>query len=717
MASLLSLRLTILFQHSHSPCSNNKQNANASPSHSSKLNKKEQGLYIFSKGHPSLKFWLVRYEASRCISSRILSSMVSSICSDHPDGENEASMARAHGIGIEYNRVNCLVWVLHESARNFSLSVESLELTGSDAELSMAWNGKDVNEWHRRIAYLVAIYALLKMAIEMEVLLSHDRHNNPSPVREILTPKMNMVGEYIESQLGSRHAALVSWFRVVELPRISGYFIPLLKKWSVEYAGSGVAGIIVAISCCAAVGKLGPGRISSPLFTLSVEDILVELMNVSYKLVSVEKLYQLASEAGFELDFLSHFGAKVLTGEKGEELEFWIGLAQKKLTAAFHNDGVILHTQSSHKKVQADCLATLGLFSYLGRKTREFLCKMGIKDLDELVKDFLSYLECGCLFIHPELSSITNYQIFMEIVTDEIGWLDFYAAPPYFCNQEKKRSKQHAIQAEKEIILSKVFTVCYDVFFGFAHFSRSTQQALDPELLAFLLRSQSLLTVCLEDYWAAYDRSGELPKVAKISAYDSTQPAGPKVADKLSGVLEEQVQSTLFPQGCLIDISQQGSMLREAASSSRAITSAEVSCPPKTNSMHENLLQKYSVKLASTSTNIWMGTHLLFLDIMIALELLLKRLRGHRITNRERKKLRTTMNDIASLIPITILMLLPVSAVGHAAMLAAIKKYMPSLIPSPYSCKRLDVVKQLNRTKKMDVRSWSNLQDSSSKTP
>ncbi|KAF5739170.1 hypothetical protein HS088_TW12G00371 [Tripterygium wilfordii] len=552
MASLLSLRLTILFQHSHSPCSNNKQNANASPSHSSKLNKKEQGLYIFSKGHPSLKFWLVRYEASRCISSRILSSMVSSICSDHPDGENEASMARAHGIGIEYNRVNCLVWVLHESARNFSLSVESLELTGSDAELSMAWNGKDVNEWHRRIAYLVAIYALLKMAIEMEVLLSHDRHNNPSPVREILTPKMNMVGEYIESQLGSRHAALVSWFRVVELP------------------------------------------------------------------LSVEKLYQLASEAGFELDFLSHFGAKVLTGEKGEELEFWIGLAQKKLTAAFHNDGVILHTQSSHKKVQADCLATLGLFSYLGRKTREFLCKMGIKDLDELVKDFLS---------------------------------------------------------------------------------------------------QSLLTVCLEDYWAAYDRSGELPKVAKISAYDSTQPAGPKVADKLSGVLEEQVQSTLFPQGCLIDISQQGSMLREAASSSRAITSAEVSCPPKTNSMHENLLQKYSVKLASTSTNIWMGTHLLFLDIMIALELLLKRLRGHRITNRERKKLRTTMNDIASLIPITILMLLPVSAVGHAAMLAAIKKYMPSLIPSPYSCKRLDVVKQLNRTKKMDVRSWSNLQDSSSKTP
>ncbi|KAG4930911.1 hypothetical protein JHK86_047872 [Glycine max] len=27
------------------------------------------------------------------------------------------------------------------------------------------------------------------------------------------------------------------WFRETEMPRIAGYFIPLLKKWSVEYAG------------------------------------------------------------------------------------------------------------------------------------------------------------------------------------------------------------------------------------------------------------------------------------------------------------------------------------------------------------------------------------------------------------------------------------------------------------------------------------------------
>lgn len=73
-------------------------------------------------------------------------------------------------------------------------------------------------------------------------------------------------------------------------------------------------------------------------------------------------------------------------------------------------------------------------------------------------------------------------------MTDEIGWLDFYATSRGISNEERRRSKQHAVQAEKEIVLSKVFTVCYDVFSGFAHFTRSTQQLLDADLLAFLLQ-------------------------------------------------------------------------------------------------------------------------------------------------------------------------------------------------------------------------------------
>ncbi|XP_019077491.1 uncharacterized protein LOC100855084 isoform X2 [Vitis vinifera] len=671
--------------------------------------------------------------SSRWFSSGVPSSMVSSAYSDQTNNKNVPPPVKAISTKMEFNRVNCLVWVLHESARSFSHTVESFELARCGPELAMAWVGVDVHAWHKRIAHQVAVYALLRTAIELEFFLSHGRCNNPSLVREILSPIINSIEQNIESQLKARHPKLVEWFRMVELPRIAGFFIPLLKKWSMEYAGSGVAGIILAISCCVAVGKLGSGHISCPLFISSIEDALIELMNLSHSLVSVDKLHQLATEAGFEQEFLYNFGTKILPSQKSEDVEFWIGLAQKKLAKAIRRESVFSGLQTFQDKVssvihvqESNCLATLGIFAFLGRKTRLFLLGMGIKDLDEQVKDFLSYLECGSLFIYPKFSSLSVYQLFMEVVADEIGWLDFYAAFPLGFNQERRRSKQHAIQAEKEIILHTVFTVCYDVFSGFAHFSSSTQQPLNADLLAFLLRSQSLLTSCLEDYWAAYDRSGydnadfsssQLQKIAERNALDQTQSSGTKDTTSSSVTLDAQQKVTdLMARRNPEKIPQSGNKLSKASCKvgTETRTLVEAGRTAESEALHQNLLRKSSMKLISTSSDIWMGTQLLFIDIMASLELLLKQMRGRRVTERERKKLKQTLADIASLIPVTILMLLPVSVVGHAAILAAIKKYMPSLIPSPYSSERLDVVKQLKRSKKMEVQTLSNQEDASS---
>ncbi|XVF86674.1 hypothetical protein PTKIN_Ptkin18bG0060900 [Pterospermum kingtungense] len=534
--------------------------------HCSKFHGRHLGYHFSANKTNSLGLWFAGYNPSKGI-FRIrsaLSSMSSSPHSDPTDTGNGTLVPEVDDPAVEFNRVNCLVWVLHEASRSFSLAVESLELAGSSAQVAMAWNGKDVHHWHKRIAHRVAVYAMLKTVIELEILLSQERLNNPSPVKEILTPETDLLEEFIETQLNLRHSDLVQWFRVVELPRIAGFFIPLLKKWSMEYAGSGVAGMIVAISCCAAVEKLGSERTSCPSSKMSVGDILVELMNLSHSIVLVDKLHQLATEAGFEVHFLSHFGANFMSSEKSDELEFWIGLAQRKLSVAFCKETMIPGKLAFNSKVQADSLATLGLFAYLGRKTRLFLSKLRINDLDEPVKDFLSFLECGSLFIYPEFSSISVYQFFMEVVTDEIGWLDFYGTIICKCNQEKRRSKQHTIQAEKEIILSKVFTVCYDVFSGFAHFSRSAQQPLDSELLSFLLRSQSLLTICLEDYWAAYDRSGEPLKITESGAYRHASPTGAIGTSRLSVVMEVQEKSTeLMTEKYQIDESGHERMLKK----------------------------------------------------------------------------------------------------------------------------------------------------------
>ncbi|CAN0858699.1 hypothetical protein LINGRAHAP2_LOCUS7411 [Linum grandiflorum] len=635
-------------------------------------------------------------------SVRVFSSVApSSYCEDIKT-DNGVAVPKADNNTVEFSRVNCLVWVLHESASSFSHQVEALGLAGSVPELAFAWNGKDVHAWHKRIAYHVAVYALMRTVMEMELLLSHDRQNNGSPVKEILAPNMKLLGNYIESQLGEKHSDLVEWFREVELPRVTGFFVPFLKKWSMEYAGSGVAGIILAISGCSAVGKVGSGKISSPMLACSTENVLVELMDSSHNIVEVEKLHQLAIDAGFEHNFLSHFGSKILPCNKTEELEFWIGLAQKKLSVAFYDELFMKATGNSSSKVHADTLATLGLFAYLGRKTRLFLTKMGIKDLDEQLKDFLSYLECGSVFIYPEIAHVSNYQRFIEVVTDEIGWLEFYAASSSLNNQERKRSKQHAVQAEQEIILSTVFTVCYDVFSGFAHFSRSTQKPLDAELLEFLFRSQSLLAIFMEDYKAAYGRFGEPMKISDSGASDYVQPLKAKNLNKSSEMLEAN--------------SAPSSELRKVRSKDE--TEAETpSTKPKPSSLDMNILGKYRLKLMSKSVDVWMGTQLLVDDIIDAMELIKKQLRRQRISKREKKRLERTMKDIASLIPITILMLIPVSAVGHAAMLTAIQRYAPFLIPSPYSPDRLDMVKQLKRTKKLEVESWGILEDLNREDP
>lgn len=57
-----------------------------------------------------------------------------------------------------------------------------------------------------------------------------------------------------------------------------------------------------------------------------------------------------------------------------------------------------------------------------------------------------------------------------------------------------------------------------------------------------------------------------------------------------------------------------------------------------------------------------MGTQLLFIDVVDALGLIMKKLRGRQVTKRERKKIERTLADLATLIPVTILMLIPVRA-------------------------------------------------------
>ncbi|KAJ4830057.1 hypothetical protein Tsubulata_009671 [Turnera subulata] len=97
------------------------------------------------------------------------------------------------------------------------------------------------------------------------------------------------------------------------------------------------------------------------------------------------------------------------------------------------------------------------------------------------------------------------------------------------------------------------------------------------------------------------------------------------------------------------------------------------------------------------------GTQLLAIDVAAAMELLRRALIGDELTEKEKKALRRTLTDLASVVPIGFLMLLPVTAVGHAAMLAAIQRYVPALIPSTYGPERLELLRQLEKMKELET--------------
>lgn len=115
----------------------------------------------------------------------------------------------------------------------------------------------------------------------------------------------------------------------------------------------------------------------------------------------------------------------------------------------------------------------------------------------------------------------------------------------------------------------------------------------------------------------------------------------------------------------------------------------------------ESVIEKSLDKLKETSTDVWQGTQLLAIDVAAALGLLRRSIVGDELTEKEKQALRRTLTDLASVVPIGFLMLLPVTAVGHAAMLAGIRRYMPSLIPSTYGPDRLALLRQLEKVKEM----------------
>ena len=118
----------------------------------------------------------------------------------------------------------------------------------------------------------------------------------------------------------------------------------------------------MAMTCCAGIRKLGPEKLSCCSFSDSIAEALFDLMDATNSLVTLDKLHSLAAEAGFEEDFLSYFGSRILPHKNVEDVEFWICLVHRKLCAAFRRESVASNTRILTNEVTLTFLVFFSFF-------------------------------------------------------------------------------------------------------------------------------------------------------------------------------------------------------------------------------------------------------------------------------------------------------------------------------------------------------------------
>ncbi|KAL5124791.1 Mitochondrial proton/calcium exchanger protein [Glycine soja] len=736
-----------------------------------------------------------------------------------------------------------LVQALYDATRVFELAIKEHKSFSRMSWLSTAWLGVDQNAWVKAL--------LLRLSAPLESL--------------------------IREKLSAKHPEAYEWFWSEQVPAAVTSFVNKLEgdgRFTAAIALSGknmglssasdISLLLLALICIAAIAKLGPSRVSCSQFFSMITEITSSLMDMLVGLIPVSQSYNSIKNIGLHREFLVHFGPRAAScraKEKwgSEEVVFWVNLAQKQLQQAIDKEKIWsrLTTSESIEVLEKD-LAVFGFFIALGRSTRSFLLTNGFDTLDDPIEDFIRYLIGGSILYYPQLSSISSYQLYVEVVCEELDWLPFYPGITSVTKQSHMhRSKQEGPPNAEAV--RQAFDVCSHWMQSFIKYSTWLESPSNVKAAEFLSTGHKKLMECMEELGMIRDRALETEAKKAVlrrrSTVQSTIKESGSFDEALKSVEETVIRLEKLLQELHVSSSSSGKehlkaacsdlekirklwkeaefleasfrakadSLQEGVDSGRTYTpvgeedeyikgksrknanvrvdrskrnvgksrgfwsifgrpvtkkpglesdvdpyenNIELSAPnlgvvdQEPNEIHrfellrnelielekrvqrsayqsennedllviddgapysddaggiqmarvekkENILEKSFGKLKETGTDVWQGTQLLAIDVAAAMGLLRRALIGDELTEKERKTLKRTLTDMASVVPIGVLMLLPVTAVGHAAMLAAIQRYVPSLIPSTYAPERLDLLRQLEKVKQMTARSFS----------
>ncbi|XP_042512406.1 uncharacterized protein LOC122087374 isoform X2 [Macadamia integrifolia] len=766
--------------------------------------------------------------------------------------------------GEDYN--DGLIQSLHDASRVFELAIREQSSLSKIFWFSTNWLGVDRNAWMKALSYQAAVFSLLQAVTEIssrgEV---RDRDINIFVQRSLLRLSASLES-LIKDELSAKQPEAYDWFWSDQLPIVVTTFvnhferdprftaaITVCRKGLSEGSGnaSDISLLMLVLTCIAAITKLGPAKVSCSQFISTIPDITGRLMDMLVDFIPIHQTYHSIKDIGLRREFLVHFGPRAATcivkHERGtEEMSFWVDLIQKQLQRAIDRERIWsrLTTCETIEVLEKD-LAIFGFFIALGRSSRSFLLANGFDVLDDPVESLLRYLIGGSVLYYPQLSSISSYQLYVEVVCEELEWLPFFPS-----NVDLKQSRDHKSKREgppNEEAIPQVLQVCSYWMQGFIKYSNWLENPSNIKAARFLSRGHNKLKECMEElgvlknemkesnirYSGGWTGSGTYsPTEKELDSFDKALESVEEALKRLEELLQElhlsssdsgkehlqaacsdlerirklkkeaefleasfRAKAASLQQGEDVECHSEPSTSNKGRYPKRKIGKSvnntwdnrEYSADRVVNKPHgmwsflevehdemsttedmgdldsgsnefqrfellrhelfelekrvqkstdqseneeeikivddnasydaesrdaqlfrvqkkESIIGKSIVKLKEASTDVWQGTQLLAIDVAAAVELLRRALIGDELTEKEKKALRRTLTDLASVVPIGILMLLPVTAVGHAAMLAAIQRYVPALIPSTYGPERLDLLRQLEKVKEIDTR-------------
>ncbi|KAI4370164.1 hypothetical protein MLD38_018540 [Melastoma candidum] len=761
-----------------------------------------------------------------------------------------------------------LVQSLHDAARVFELAIKEHYSQPKLAWFTSAWLGVDRTSWIKTLAYQASVYSLLQAASEISSRGSQGDGAISILIQKSLLRQSAPLESNIREKLSNKQSEVYEWFWSEPIPAAITSFVTALEKNSWISAANTVGGtgiphpgkssdislVMLALTCIAAITKLGTAKVSCSQFFSMLPEITGKLMETLVDLQPIQQAYASIKKVGLKSEFLSHFGSRaascrVRNDGDVEELIFWVNLVQKQLQRATDRERIWSRlTTSESIEVLVKDLAIFGFFIALGRRTQAFLTANGFDVVPDPLEGLIRFFIGGSVLYYPQLSSISSYQLYVEVVCEELDWLQFY---PGLSNNQKQihgHGDKPKGPPNAEAI-PVVLEVCSHWILGFTKYSKWLKSPSNVKAAGFISRGHVMLVDCAEQFGLTKNEASEVnPRgwKAKSVEYMTTSRESDSFDKALESVEEAVVRLEELLQELHVSNSTSGKEHIQAACSDlekirRLMKEAEfleASFRAKTASLHqeedvgpsksadagpgqpsnrshdkpvpersksyrglwnfllqqpkwksnpdssdteknevqneeiasqknkkigvvdpdssgirrfellrselielekrvqqttyeseyvenltdessngndnvrdmlvpvekkENIIEKSVVKLKETSRDVLQGTQLLAIDVVAAMGLLRRSVIGDELTEKEKMALKRTMTDLASVIPIGVLMLLPVTAVGHAAMLAAIQRYVPSLIPSTYGQERLGLLRQLEKVKEMDT--------------